>query len=134
MINEKIVLVLGAGASKPYNLPLGRELRDSVIRAEDDFQWYQMAFHTDEFKNIKYSNFTKTLAHSGFPSVDAFLEENDEWLVIGKAAIALNLLKAEFNSANKLFPPVQPKDHWYEILWSHLKTPTWDKFKKIKLP
>jgi hypothetical protein len=37
MINKKTVLVLGAGASKPYGLPLGTELRDSVIKKKNDF-------------------------------------------------------------------------------------------------
>jgi hypothetical protein len=32
-----------------------------------------------------------------------------------------------------LFPPNQPKDHWYETLWSHLKTPTWTTFKKNQI-
>lgn len=32
MISKKTVLILGAGASKPYGLPLGMELRDIVIK------------------------------------------------------------------------------------------------------
>ena len=129
MIKKKTVLVLGAGASKPYGFPLGTELRDSVIRADNDFGIFQKALGM-EFTEDKYSKFTTALAHSGYSSVDAFLEENDEWLEIGKAAIALSLLRVEVNTINNLFPPKQPKDHWYETLWSHLKTRTWAEFKK----
>jgi hypothetical protein len=68
MINEKTVLVLGAGASKPYGLPLGTELRDSVIRAENDFGLYQKVLGI-EFTKDQYTEFTNTLAHSGFSSV-----------------------------------------------------------------
>lgn len=132
MINKKTVLVLGAGASKPYGLPLGTELRDSVIRAANNFAPYQKILGI-EFTNNQYTEFTKTLAHSGFSSVDAFLEENSKWLEIGKAAIALELLKAEWKSINNLFPPKQPKDHWYETLWSHLKAPSWTAFKKNEI-
>ena len=127
-----MVLVLGAGASKPYGLPLGTELRDSVIRAENNFALYQRVLDV-EITKYQYAEFTKTLAHSGFSSVDAFLEENSEWLEIGKAAIALELLKAEWKSINNLFPPKQPKDHWYETLWSYLKAPSWSTFKKNKI-
>ncbi len=132
MINKKTVLVLGAGASKPYGLPLGIELRDSVIRTNNDFSIFQRALGID-FSQDKYIEFTKALAYSGFSSVDAFLEENDKWLEIGKAAIALNLLRDEVNSINSLFPPMQPKDHWYETLWSHLKAPSWIAFNRNQL-
>lgn len=132
MINQKTVLILGAGASKPYGLPLGMELRDSVIRAKDNFAIFQRALGI-EFSRDEYSEFTTELAHSGFSSVDAFLEENDKWLEIGKAAIALNLLKDEISSKNNLFPPKQPKDHWYEVLWSYLKAPSWALFKKNQI-
>ena len=36
VIDRNTVLILGAGSSKPYGLPLGFELRDEVLRAADD--------------------------------------------------------------------------------------------------
>lgn len=44
--------------------------------------------------------------------------------------MAINLLKIESETINNLFPPNQPKDHWYEALWQRLKAPSWNEFKK----
>ncbi len=129
MVKKRTVLILGAGASKPYGFPLGVELRDSIIRIKDiHFECKRLGLDYES-----YSEFTKALAHSGFSSVDAYLEEHEEWLEIGKAAIALNLIKVEVNTISNLFPPKQPKDHWYETLWSHLKRPSWKGFMANKI-
>ena len=132
MIEKKTVLILGAGASKPYGFPLGFELRDSVIRRNKDWWMYEHLLNT-EFSKEQYAEFTADLAHSGFPSVDAFLEENDKWLDVGKAAIALDLLGTEQTSQTRMFPPHQPRDHWYETLWAHLRASSWDLFKRNPL-
>jgi len=131
MIEKKTVLVLGAGASKPYGFPTGQELRDSVISQKKEIWFIKQAilgFSTDSYKR-----FSLELSRSGFGSVDAFLEETDEWLDIGKKAIAYNLLSTEVSCKDKLFPPNQPKDHWYETLWSILKAPSWNSFKRNPL-
>jgi len=83
------------------------------------------------FKYGQYEEFADDLANSGYESVDAFLEDRQQYIEIGKAAIALNLLK--FESPSALFPPKQPRDHWYEVLWYKMKAPTWASFKKNAL-
>ena len=129
MIKHKTVLILGAGASKPYSLPLGQELRDDVIKGADKIGLLstlsRVPISQDEF-----ASFATDLSESGFPSVDAFLEHRQKWIPIGKAAIALCLLRSEAKSREKLFPPHQPKDHWYEALWARLRAPSWQGFKQ----
>jgi hypothetical protein len=128
MIAKHTVLVLGAGASKPYGFPSGQELRDSVILQDHEI-WRHETTLSLGFSKDSYKAFIEDLSHSGFASVDAFLEESESSKGIGKAAIALQLLTAERRCKSKLFPPVQPKDHWYETLWRHLRASSWSSFK-----
>lgn len=131
MIRNSIVLVLGAGASKPYGLPLGWELRDNVIElcSRDGIRKHTKDSHPD---GSVWGQFAKALANSGHKSVDAFLEENAQWLDYGKTSIAYSLHGLE--KPYRLFPPHQPKsDHWLEILWGYLRAPTWRSFKKTGL-
>jgi hypothetical protein len=131
MVEEKTTIILGAGASKPYGLPLGVELRDKVIETATGplpLVLSRLGVDYNEF-----TEFTRNLSRSGFSSVDAFLEERSKWVEIGKLGIAVSLLGEEFSARDKLFPPKQPLDHWYEILWGKLKTPSWSAFKTNKL-
>lgn len=108
------VLILGAGASHPYGFPLGVELRDLICEQTTDIRFTaplrQLGFEPDATKE-----FGQALQHSGFGSVDAFLETSPEFAAIGKTAIALTLLPLEQRA--KLFPPKAPKNgHWYQYL------------------
>ena len=132
MITTRTVLVLGAGASKPYGLPLGSELRDEVLRAAQNVA-YKLHLRRYGLSKTDFEKFAEDLATSGFSSVDAFLEQRPEWTNIGKLAMALSLLSSEYGAIRRLFPPHQPKDHWYEVLWSYLKASSWQSFKKQPL-
>ena len=128
MLDKRTVLVLGAGASKPYGLPLGFELRDAVLGESTS-----VAFRTREGSSSgsrqEFQAFCRDLAESGSSSVDAYLEQRPTWTEIGKSAMALCLLSSECKAKDRLFPPNQPKDHWYEVLWSCLRAPSWHAFK-----
>jgi hypothetical protein len=132
MIERPTVLILGAGASKPYGFPLGFELRDDVIRMHSrnaiNFQLRQIGITPQQ-----YDSFIGELLKSGYSSVDAFLEDRKQWLLVGKSCIAQSLLEYEASTAKKLFPPNQPKDHWYETLWAALKAESWQSFRKNNL-
>lgn len=130
MITKKTVFILGAGASKPYGFPLGQELRDDVIRVGREISLLSTLSKLS-ISEQEYRDFTTDLAESGYPSVDAFLEHREKWVPLGKAAIALCLLRAESESAQRLFPPHQPRDHWYQALWARLKAPSWQAFKDM---
>lgn len=107
-------LILGAGASNDYGFPLGIGLRDSVCRGllEDRFRAFLLAL---DHQPSEIDAFLDELQHSGYTSVDVFLEENPDFLRIGKRAIAAALLPLE--DPQRLFPPnVRPDLHWYEYL------------------
>lgn len=84
----------------------------------------------DSYEGADLDGFCRDLAESGFSSVDAFLENRPRWTDIGKCAMAIRLLESESQAKNKLFPPHQPQDHWYEYLWSQVRASTWPAFKK----
>ena len=132
MVKEPTVLILGAGASKPYGFPLGSELRDDVIRRRNGSATRSLLFQIG-ISDHEYESFLEELSKSGYSSVDAFLEDRKQWLQVGKACIAQSLLEYEGLNPSSLFPPNQPKDHWYEILWSHLKADSWQSFQDNKL-
>lgn len=122
---------MGAGASKPYGFPLGAELRDEVIRARHKIELDYLLEDDSKFDHTYYAKFADDLRTSGYSSVDAFLENRVEWVDIGKLAIAHKLILYEQN--DRLFPPNQPRDHWYECLWQKLSAPSWKKFKKNRI-
>ena len=128
MIEKKTTLILGAGASKPYGLPLGFELRDIILRTP---YLTSSNIWPKNKKTPDYTTFCKELSTSGYGSVDAFLENREEWSNTGKFGIACNLLAVE--NTKKLFPPYQPTDHWLETLWSKIAEPDWESFKRNKL-
>jgi hypothetical protein len=128
MIRDRTVIILGAGASRPYGFPSAHELRDEVVRTSGVAGTH---IHELGFDYGQYGKFVVDLTESGYESVDAFLEDRQKYVEIGKAAIALNMLRFEIGS--RLFPPKQPKDHWYEVLWYKMKAPTCASFKKNAL-
>ncbi len=119
MINTPTVLILGAGASAPYGFPLGRGLRDLVcgISAPTVTVVAAAAGHDEG----QVEEFVTTLRHSGYTSVDWFLEDRTEFISVGKAAIAAALIPLEL--PERLFPPHAPGGHWYELLLNTLETP-----------
>lgn len=119
MIANPTVLILGAGASMDYGFPLGKGLRDLVCSIKDDAT-------AGIIQSAGYSlgslfEFIGALRHSGFTSVDWFLEERPEYIDIGKAAIAASLIP--FENPDKLFPPSAPQKHWYELFLNVLDQP-----------
>jgi hypothetical protein len=105
------VLVLGAGASTDYGFPLGRGLRDMVCR---NCASPHKAMLEHGFSKADFSVFGEALAHSGYTSVDWFLERHPTFIPIGKIAIATSLIP--FENPERLFPPNGPERHWYEDL------------------
>lgn len=110
--NDRTVLVLGAGASKDYGFPLGRELRDDVCQV--------CRSHTPTLCRItgftaeQFVEFGQRLERSGYTSVDWYLEMNPDDMPIGRKAIAAAL--THYEQPTKLFPG--PADHWYETVFN----------------
>ncbi len=96
MIKERIVLVLGAGASAPYGFPLGRSLMRQVIsRLQGRGQFNELLTEMG-FSEQQQLNFAQELQMAMQPSLDAFLENRwKDFLEIGKAALCAALLPYE---------------------------------------
>ncbi|MGA1980281.1 MAG: hypothetical protein ABSG99_06960 [Sedimentisphaerales bacterium] len=115
MINIPTVLVLGAGASKPFNFPKAADLVEEIcaMLSSRDTPEFRLVGGTslDQTRNI--TAFRNALDGARPRSVDAWLEqkENQRFEQVGKAAIATYLLKRE-NTSN-----LRPKPNWYQTLW-----------------
>jgi hypothetical protein len=136
MIMDPTVLVLGAGASKPYGYPSGRGLYFTILNnlnfiIDPDFQ--------SRLKNLgvtsaQIDGFRKGLAYADSPSVDAFIEYRSAFLEIGKLAMALCLLPCEDEA--RLFNLGWKEDipsSWYMYLMDKLVAVDLGEFKHNKL-
>jgi hypothetical protein len=111
-----MVFVLGAGASKPYGYPLGKDLvwhiaADS-LPAESCLDKPPHLHH--------YRVFRDNLANSKAPSVDLFLGRDSQhrFETVGKLAIAENLILKEDHSA--IFHNQKIDDDWLGYLFNTL--------------
>jgi hypothetical protein len=97
MITRPICFVIGAGASKCYEFPLGKELCAMVIEELKDNgqKTRQLLIENTAFSPQEIENFRNELFLSGQNSVDAFLETRREYLDVGKAAMSTILLRYE---------------------------------------
>jgi len=95
MIENKTVLVLGAGASVPFGFPTGQGLKDQVCAQTLQYPEKIQLLETLGFDKNKIARFRTALENSGRSSVDAFLEYREDFLDIGKTAISATLLPFE---------------------------------------
>jgi hypothetical protein len=115
MLTKRTVLVLGAGASKPFGFPTGLELSDIVSR---QFQKGQQIFNNLGVlghSETVMADFREKFYKSGRNSVDAFLEHREDLLEIGKLAIAATLIPKE--NEEDLFTY---KDSWLRLLYNNM--------------
>ncbi len=112
-----IVFVLGAGSSYHLDYPLGEDLYFDIInnfKPLDEF-----GYHDHDVNRFKTA-----LKKSHLPSIDTFLEkvekftnDSNEFLNIGRVAIAQQLFRTE--KKVKLELP-RPDNNWYRYLWSKI--------------
>ncbi|MEN6575065.1 MAG: hypothetical protein ABFD90_01890 [Phycisphaerales bacterium] len=138
MIATKTVLILGAGASKPYGFPVGNELVSQIreFTAPPQSGNFCKAFQewvgvnagktelalwanaADEMKSLNHE-LGKCRPHS----IDEFLERRKDVADVGRLAIGFLLLRAEEESANHLWSD-NVEGHWYDYLKSRLVNPS----------
>src|SRR5512136_2893926 len=99
MIAPSTVLVLGAGASKPYGFPLGNELKAEIaesLRATKEDQFNQLV--ECEFDAEFVVEFQSALHDSIYETIDDFLDSRPTYRRIGSFAIAQSILRHEIDA------------------------------------
>ena len=131
MITRPTVFVLGAGASHPYGFPLGHGLLNEVVR---ELSNRESGFHGEVCSVIRevdrVNAFARDLRVCGRSSIDAFLETRQEFLDVGKTAIARVL--SEYEADNRLTHD-RPDEGWYHYLFDRMLTRSPDDFSKNQL-
>ena len=120
---RRVVLVLGAGASVDYGYPSAARLRDDITGRAQCLQDHQRNQKMQEHLRVigweqdNIDEFTAAFLRSGQPSVDAFLERRQNFMTIGKQAIAAVLMAYE--NERELHRVADPK-RWYDFLWERI--------------
>ena len=124
MISEPTVFVLGAGASCPYGYPSGKELREDIISSFCAQYERYIEAHPNlkpylAMESNKAKEFTDKFNKSSTKSIDLFLARNPEFEDIGKKAIALRILAAEYVS--KFRECIENREFdWYLYIFDRL--------------
>lgn len=106
MIRQKTVFVIGAGAHKPYDLPLGDELLKSILHllkssqkeSSQFFQHVNLCYQSTAIRQA-FKEIVPALSRSGHTSIDSFIATNAKrpgFAEIAKHAVAWQLLPQEF--------------------------------------
>ena len=118
MLKKRTLFVLGAGASEPYKLPLGAELRDLLCSAGHikDLVSREL-IQSKKFTTAEINEFTTAFKRSGNNSIDHFLGRNPRFESIGKLLIAGNICAREnidflFSNSNQ--------DNWYQFVFNNM--------------
>ena len=130
MIPKPTTLIIGAGASTPFGFPTGYTLLQKALVWGDvgNGKTNPTIFKWLGIDQQKLDSFRVALSRSGKKSVDSFLEHRPEFLDVGKAVIALELIQCE--REHELFK--RDGKSWYEYLFNELNT-VFDDFDQNKL-
>ena len=110
-LKKPTVFILGAGASNPYGLPLGTELKAKMISSLSNPDC-QSILRKNGFDKSLVDDFVQALSGTYHPTIDIFLEKKTEFRSLGSYLIAYTLLPME-NHHNLL-----PQRDWYEHLYT----------------
>lgn len=129
MIEQYTVFVIGAGASQPFGLPLGGELKNNILeRYSDGNSRANVLTNTTPFTPTQLKAFVEGLRFSGLSSVDAFLERRAEFMEIGKSVMGIELLHGEVHDS--LWTS---KNNWLTYLYGHMIGNTLEEFGNNKV-
>ncbi|HET8580462.1 MAG TPA: hypothetical protein VFL31_05635 [Nitrospiraceae bacterium] len=117
MLSRRTVLVLGAGASRPYGFPTGKELI-KLIHEGTRKPSRHLAEELIEcgFQFDLIQEFGRDLKLSSLASIDAFLEHRKKFRDVGKAAIAAVLIPLEKETSFEEYNVQQENSPWYDYL------------------
>lgn len=129
MLTRRTVLVLGAGASVPFNFPTGLTLSNEIVQGcAQNAHHFELLKTLGHFLPEEINRFRVAFYLSGKNSIDAFLEHRSEFLKIGKAAIAISLIPYERTDHIFTFSP----DNWLRYVFNQMST-SFDEFGKNPL-
>ena len=112
MIAPSTVLVLGAGASKPYGFPLGHELKTEITTSLENTDGPHFnALMKCEFDKEFIVKFQNELHDSIHETIDDFLDSRPTYRRIGSFAIAQSILRHEIDSQ------LPARGQWYSYLF-----------------
>ncbi len=132
MIEGNIVFVLGAGASKDFGFPLGFELVEMVVsKLARGTNGRSIFLEFTGHRETDVDAFVVALDGSAQNSVDAFLEHRQEFMNIGKAAIAYSLIECE--SPQELYRTRDPSRNWLRYLLTQMRSNSFEEFANNKV-
>ena len=140
MIEKPTVLILGAGASRPYSFPSGQELKEKVLGALGrsaqgsvrDYIEQGLGVHDHSIRQVMTE-----LIKCNLPSVDAFIETQGSMdpqrriEKIGKMAMAGVLLPIE--QACNFYQSHNYDGGWYPYLYNQMRTTRQNDFTRNRL-
>lgn len=117
MIKDETVFILGAGASRPYGFPTGKELREIILR---NFL-SEYAKFGEQLRVFEAKNFINSFKLSSNESIDIFLSRNPEFSEFGKLAIVSSIAECERNSKFREEMKKEFKaEDWYTYIFNEL--------------
>lgn len=120
MIDRQTVLILGAGASKPYGYPTGAELRSAICeKFPRTFARLAEKSGAPSGANKKAEGFADIFHKSSTASIDLFLARNPDFSEFGKKAIAISIMEAEKTTTFRENAPNASHD-WYFYLYQRM--------------
>ena len=129
-LNKRTVFILGAGASNPYGLPLGVELKNKMLGNLSSRDCRQILIKRG-FETSIVEDFFESLSGTYHPTIDIFLEKKTKFRALGSYLIAYTLLPMELH--NSLFPQKDWYGHLYNVINFEHELPHTDKITFVSL-
>jgi hypothetical protein len=124
---RRTVFILGAGSSAVFDFPTGQKLCQLVCDELRAGRPYGTDLRENGgFRDEEITRFCHELRFSAQPSVDAFLEHRPDFLKLGKAAMAVILVKKEASSDLWSFGD----NNWMRYMFSRLNA-SFESFHEI---
>ena len=121
MIEEQTVFILGAGASKPYGLPIAKELRTQIcFNFADRIRMLIESRSPSKVEEMYQEALEFTEAFYGSSdSIDLWLMKNTRFHPLGKHAIITYILQGEHDGDFREKAP-NPDQDWYSYIWKRM--------------
>jgi hypothetical protein len=118
MITTPTTFVIGAGASQPYNLPLGPNLLSEARALNEESEVFHILTSIGILRE-EWDEFLHRIRKHSARSIDAFLEKHDadeSIMKVGRAVIAALMARAIVQKQK----PVPPLEDWLGEVIDHM--------------